>query len=344
MSYTRTSHDYITVHYSDTVSYPPSQSGGTIHVSGSVTEPVTINVHVDTSPFDVSVNNCTNSVNVLTGSVVATEAAQVASISENARKIGDTIIKGFFKTVKSDISQQISELKSNIDSLLIHLRKLAEQCRNKTKQMEADYQRISSRYLKIFNELDHELENRIHAVDSPIFEFTRKLDQVGSSVTSEGLAATTTIGNAENARLHAQISAAISKKSAAEAIRKSERFLAEQYASNDILASCLRKGGEAEIFFTPCCMVEKTDGPGLVSNQLYSSPMLEGVNLDNLNQTLYNQSWTQGVAEADSREILRYFNEELARLSENSTDAHTNRVANLTAQLFDLSQTTAPAI
>ena len=80
MSYTRRFSKNITVHYSGSVSYGPSQSGGSKSYSGTVTETVYFDVHVDTDPFDEEVHKMKDHVDLLTGSVVATEAAHVASI------------------------------------------------------------------------------------------------------------------------------------------------------------------------------------------------------------------------------------------------------------------------
>ena len=166
MSYRRSFHKTIVVHYSGSVSYsyPASQNGGsgTAHYSGTAYEDVQVNIDVETTPFDNSVAHCNNSVNVLTGAVVATEAAQVASIDSNAKKIGSTIVEGFFKTIRSEISQQISELSSRLDATLMHLHKMAKRCVEKQKQMESDYNGVSNRYMKIFDDLNNELANRIY--------------------------------------------------------------------------------------------------------------------------------------------------------------------------------------
>ena len=58
MSYNRRFSKTITIRYSGTVSYPASERGGTISYSGTATEVVDVNVHVDTNPFDHSVSNC----------------------------------------------------------------------------------------------------------------------------------------------------------------------------------------------------------------------------------------------------------------------------------------------
>jgi len=342
MSYQRVTHTSIAVHYSKTVHYPASESGGSITVEGTVHEPVEVVVNVDTTPFDHEIDGCKNRVDLLTGSVVATEGAQVASIHENSRKVGDTIIRGFFKTVRSDISQQIAALQSNIDSLLIHLRELSNRCLGKTRQMETDYQRISSRYLKIFSELDTELENRIHAVDAPVFDFTRATDRTASATTSEGLVATTAIGSAENSRLHARISAAMAKRQASTAIRKAEKFLDVQYTADDLLANCLRPGGNQEMIYTPYCLIETTQAPGQFSETVYSSPLLEGVDCSSLSSGLNDCPWRATVSPSDAQAIATYFNAEVAKLSREADGRHATRVAGMTSRLFNLSQTASP--
>ena len=47
---------------------------------------------------------------LLTGAVVTTETAAIAAKRKNAQKVGDTVVNGFFSYVKSEISQQISEI------------------------------------------------------------------------------------------------------------------------------------------------------------------------------------------------------------------------------------------
>ena len=82
MSYSRSFSKTIAIHYSGSVSYPASQSGGSVSYSGTAYEDVVVNINVDTDAFDSSVRHCNNSVGALTGAVVATEGAQVASIRQ----------------------------------------------------------------------------------------------------------------------------------------------------------------------------------------------------------------------------------------------------------------------
>lgn len=343
MSYTRTMpRQYITVRFRKTVYYGASETGGSIDVDETFEEPIDVVVHVDTNKFDHEVNGCNESVDLLTGSVVATEAAQVASVRENSRKIGDTIIRGFFKTVQSDLTQQIAALQSNVDSLLIHLKELSNRCLGKRKQMQTDYQRISSRYLKLFNDLDTELENRIHAIDAPIFDFTRHTESTAHAAMTEGGIGVAAVASAENARLHAQISAAMAKKKATDAIRKSEQFLDVQYSTDELLRNCLRPGGEAQMVYAPYVMVETMVAPMQSSQTVYQAPILPQNLSPTLQEGLNECPWQGSVAETDQRMIGDYFNHEVGSLSQQAMSQHDQRVASMTARLFNLSQTNAP--
>ena len=340
MSYTRHFSKTITVHYSGSVSYPASQSGGYKSYSGSTNETIHFNVTVDTDPFDESVEKMKGGVDLLTGSVAATEAAQVQSIRENSHTIGQTIISGFFRTVKSDISQQIAELRTRTDALLVQLNELAKRCNDKRRQMGVDYQRISSRYAKIFDDLNKELDNRIHSIDEPVFRITRQTDEIGSG--AERLVSTAAVSAGENARVHAQISASLAKRQAVNAIEKGRKFLDVQYTTDRLLNSCLRPGGEQQTIVTPFCVTDITTGPGMAQTDVYASPMLQGLTPAQLAEKLPDDACNSTVSPDDARIISEYFNSEVAAAMQADPSEHSRRVAELTARLFNLSDTAAP--
>ena len=64
-----------------------------VYYEGTAYEDVQVDIKVDTNPFDASVANCNKHVDVLTGSVVATQAAQVESIKQKAKQIHKCLIK-----------------------------------------------------------------------------------------------------------------------------------------------------------------------------------------------------------------------------------------------------------
>src|SRR5215469_6273600 len=116
MSYTRTHTATIHGTAHGRFSYPASKNGGTTSVSIPWSEIINTTILVDTNPFDHGVDQLKHHVDVLTGSVVATEAAQVLQKSQNADKISKSVSAGFFNLIHSEITQQSAALKNRVQS------------------------------------------------------------------------------------------------------------------------------------------------------------------------------------------------------------------------------------
>lgn len=225
MSYRRSYTGY--VHYSGTVSYPASQNGGSVSYSGS--EPVYITIDVDTNAFDASVGHCNNAVNALTGAVVATEAAQVESKRQASKQIASTIVKGFFDYVGADLSQKIKELSSKCESLFIALMGHKDNCLSKSKQMQDDYNRISKRYSKIFEDLDKETVSRIEVLDKPTFQFAESAQNLVDRNSNTELLGLSTISANENIKLETVLSCSHVKQQASVLLDKANCYLQGTY-------------------------------------------------------------------------------------------------------------------
>lgn len=225
MSYRRSYTGY--VQYSGTVSYPASQNGGSVSYSGS--EPVYITIDVDTNAFDASVGHCNNAVNALTGAVVATEAAQVESKRQASKQIAFTIVKGFFDYVGADLSQKIKELSSKCESLFIALMGHKDNCLSKSKQMQDDYNRISKRYSKIFEDLDKETVSRIEVLDKPTFQFAESAQNLVDRNSNTELLGISTISANENIKLETVLSCSHVKQQASVLLDKANCYLQGTY-------------------------------------------------------------------------------------------------------------------
>lgn len=225
MSYRRSYTGY--VHYSGTVSYPASQNGGSVSYSGS--EPVYITIDVDTNAFDASVGHCNNAVNALTGAVVATEAAQVESKRQASKQIASTIVKGFFDYVGADLSQKIKELSSKCESLFIALMGHKDNCLSKSKQMQDDYNRVSKRYSKIFEDLDKETVSRIEVLDKPTFQFAESAQNLVDRNSNTELLGISTISANENIKLETVLSCSHVKQQASVLLDKANCYLQGTY-------------------------------------------------------------------------------------------------------------------
>ena len=252
MSYRRSYTGY--VHYSGTVSYPPSQNGGSVSYSGS--EPVYITIDVDTDAFDASVDNCNDAVNALTGAVVATEAAQVESKRRASKKIASTIVKGFFDYVGADLSQKIKELASKCESLFFALMGHKENCLSKSKQMQDDYNRISKRYSKIFEDLDKETVSRIEVIDKPTFQFAETAQNLIDRNSNTDLLGISTISANESIKLEAVLSCSRVKQQASILLAKANDYLQGTYRLANSVREMLDESQMEEEIMLPVLFVE----------------------------------------------------------------------------------------
>ena len=177
MSYSKTYHAY--AHYEGRAPYSVNTGErtytGSVHYSGDV--PITFTAYVNTDPFDYSVVKCNDRVDSLNGAVIALNGAQCAVIKQNSEKISKHIVDGFFNVVKSEISQDSARLRNIIVSQIALLKDHAVRVRQQKDTMTTDYNRISSRYVKIFTELDEECRKRVHALDTKAFEISSEITE-----------------------------------------------------------------------------------------------------------------------------------------------------------------------
>lgn len=252
MSYRRSYTGY--VHYSGTVSYPASQNGGSVSYSG--TEPVYITIDVDTNAFDASVEHCTDAVNTLTGAVVATEAAQVESKRRASKQIASSIVKGFFEYVGADLSQKIKELASKCESLFFALMGHKENCLSKSKQMQDDYNRISKRYSKIFEDLDKETVSRIEVLDRPTFQFAETAQNLIDRNSNTELLGISTISANESIKLETVLSCSHVKQQASILLAKANNYLQGTYRLANSVRDMLDESQVEEEIMLPVMFVE----------------------------------------------------------------------------------------
>jgi hypothetical protein len=298
--------------------------------------PVDVNINVDTNPFDRSVSKCNSDVNMLTGAVVATEAAQIASIDSNAQKVGKTIVEGFFKTIRSEISQQIMELSTRLDATLIHLHELGKRCVEKQKQMEGDYNRIAARYVNLFNDLNNELKNRIFALDEPAFNFKEGGDQHSLRALCGDLASTVSVSGCESGELQTRISVSVAKKRALDTIGKANAFLLKQKKLNDTINQSMLKESVAAVQYLPVCFIETQNEKSQIDKHVYQPDFLSRMQASAIVSDFQNQKGKSFSAESKTQ-IGRYFNAEVNQ-KYTSTDKHTDRVRETIVKMLDLHQ------
>ena len=303
MSYTKTIRKTVRIPYSGSVSYGPSQNGGSVSYSGTVTEEIEVNVEVDTDPFEKSINDCNQSVGGLTEAVVATEVAQIASINTNAKKVSGAIIKGFFSTIRSEITQQIAELQSQVDATLIHLRGLAQRC---------------------VEDLNNELSNRIYELNKPAFTFSKQSNQQNNRACENDLVSTVTIFAKEEAELVAQVSASVAKKRALDTIEKVNTFLQKQKQLEELINLNMLKESKNATAYTPICFIETENEQKQIDKKLYQQEFIPQMPTNELIDNFLKQNWYK-LPEENTVQIERYFNIEVDNRYSN-IDEHSSRV------------------
>ena len=334
MSYSRKYDQRISVSYSGstTYRYPASEKGGTatVHYQGTTHEDIHVYIDVDTNPFENSVEHCNTNVNLLTGAVVATEAAQIASINKNSKKVASTIVNGFFGYIRSEISQQIAELTQNIDAQLIHLKELSDACVSKKKQMEGDFNRISSRYIKIFDDLNKELSNRIMELDKPTFVFKKELDNQNIRSVKNDMVNTVLIFGKEGGMLHSKLGVTLAKKRALDTLNQSKIFLRQQKRLNHTIQRSMISENIAAKQYSPVCFIETNEDKNQISKNVYSSTyitaMQENAKMNEMIEDFSDESksWTT-ISSENNESIRKYFNSEMNKAYEGA-DPHTERV------------------
>lgn len=313
MSYSRSYSRTIAVHYSD--SFTDSE-GHSHRVSGTVYEPVNITIHVDTGDFDGEISSCKAHIGGLTASVVATEAAEVATKRESSDKIAGTIIKGFFDYVNKDLEQQIVALDSKCNSKLIELVEQKDACLKKKEQMSQDYNRISKNYSKLFNDLDTELSNRLINLDKPTFNISKEIENTVKRTIENDILGLGAIAVAETTALSNVLASSAIKKRTKETIASVNDYLNGIYYLNSSINSILTNSDDYGEQYIPVIYVENSSEINPANHEIFGIENIALKSSKSASNTLLNEfqkpsnKW-QTLDENGKKEIDTYLNNEI---------------------------------
>jgi hypothetical protein len=231
---------------SRSVSYPKSESGGTINVSFSGTVPAQVVIEVDTDPFDGSVSRVNGHVDALTGAVVTMNAAQVAAITKGAGEVSEALVNGFFGTIKAELSQQLQALDSAIKASFGLIQEQGKAVTQKKDQMETDFNRISSRYGALFSDLDNECYKRIHELDKPAFYLSGNIQKKLINETTNGEGAKHFVVMGEEASSKMMILTSSLFRKVREVIKTLGAYISQETRLARLIDSLLAEEGIAE--------------------------------------------------------------------------------------------------
>ncbi len=193
----------------------------------------TFNYTVDTKPMAQEMGSVSNHVKATVGAVVAMQAAVILAEEKAADHVCDNVNKGFYTLIRSQISQKIAKLQSDVDSHLMRLNQQKKQLLGVKSRMERDYNMISARYLKLFNGLNSNLKQRVFELDKPTIDFAVKEVEKVSNRTKY-LTATVPVTQLESLAMSQKILASNLKFRGLNVINSMTKFLGDMYAQKKL--------------------------------------------------------------------------------------------------------------
>lgn len=332
MSYRRSFSERISIPYSGTVNYPASQNGGTMSYSGYAEDVVNVEIDVDTNPLDHRVRECNSTINRLTASVGAMNAAQCAMIASKANQVSDAIIKGFFQSVSADLSAQRMELQQKTESRLILLRKQAETLVSKQKTMQADYQRTSARYQKLFTELNKELALRIHQINLPVFDVVKMITTQDNRMMHTDLVQTAVTLGKESTKATAQLNVAALKRNAMLVLKRVNEYLTISAQSEHTVEKAEINVQNGETRYLPAIFYEvMKEGHSMKQYCLMQNGFEQ--QCPNVERLMEKREYKPFSME-EREKILAYMKKEMSSHIQGSDD-HSNRVRKMIIEMFN---------
>lgn len=234
MSYSRNYSGSVPYHGTVSYSYPASQNGGSGSASYSGSVPVYVTINVNTDPFDGSVDQFNASIGALGASITAMHAAQCAAIKQTADSVSASLINGFYGTINTELSQQLQALDSAIKANFGLIQQQGKAVSGKKDVMDGDYNRISSRYMKLFADLDNECYKRIYALDKQSFALSEKVQKQLLTESSGNAAAMNLLGVEEIASSKTLMFVSSINRKVLDVIKTIQDYIAQEFTINSL--------------------------------------------------------------------------------------------------------------
>ena len=241
------------------------------------------NYTVDTKPIAEEMRSVSRHVNATTGAVVAMQTAVIIAEEKAADHVCNNVNKGFYSLIRSQISQKMAKLQSEVDSHLMQLVQQKNALLSIKNRMQKDYNMIASRYIKLFNGLNSNLKQRAFELDKPTIDFAvKEVDKVSNR--SKYLTATIPIAQLESLAASQKIVASNVKYRGFNVIKSMRSFLFEMNTQKKLTDQILINDGrytETATVYIPIviceCNRDRTDAGVEIS--------VSDVELDNISKS-----------------------------------------------------------
>lgn len=193
---------------------------------------------VDTSEMANSLDRVSSHVDGVTAAVIAMQTAVIIAEKKSADNVCDNVNKGFYTLIRSQISQKIAKLKSDVDSKFMEMNQQTSTILGIKTRMERDYMMIASRYTKLFNSLNKSLRSRIFELDKFTAHFVN-LDIAPLANRLRMLIGTVPINQSESIGSSQVIAASKTKETGNKLITEMHDFIADVNRQKYLVSSIL---------------------------------------------------------------------------------------------------------
>lgn len=241
------------------------------------------NYVVDTEPMAREISSVSRNINITTGAVVTMQTALIAAEKLAADQVCSNINNGFYSLIRSQISQKMANLQSEVDSLFMQLTQQKMSLLAIRDRMQRDYNMISARYIKLFNGINANLRKRIFELDKPVTNFAqREIDKILNR--SKYLTTTVPVSQLESVVISQKVLTSSTKKQSEYLISKMCGFVHEMnlqkilinqiliFAKNAVL------DGFAYIPLVIYSLKERTDNPATTKITITAVELTTNVN------------------------------------------------------------------
>lgn len=293
---------------------------------------VSVNVHVDTTHFDSSVNHCSGRVQGLTGAIVGFQTANVASKQVNERAITDRVTGGFLNMIEQNINLQNAGMEAEATALAGELMQQCKELGHKHDVMEKDYHRIKSRYADLFNTLNKELSNRIHALIKPCFDFVERTDTERNRAAGNTLLSMATVGAKENDEARIAIQSTKIKSNATHLIDAARDYVIKNRSAQQT-KECFSVDGPNQTYYAPAIVVEEHDTRLQAAVSYYITPIADNPQVKATLEQVVPTMKQRPMSNEQWQRIAEHFNSKLGALDDGTP--HGRRIIEVMQGLFE---------
>jgi hypothetical protein len=294
----------------------------------------TFNYTVDTNPMAQEIGTVSNHIKGTTTAVVAMQTAVISAEEKAADHICSNVNKGFFTLIRSQISQKVAKLQSEVDSHFMQLNQQRKQLLAIKGRMERDYNMISGRYMKLFNGLNQNLKQRVFELDKPTIDFAvREVEKVSNR--TKYLTATVPVTQLESLAISQKIIASNVKFRGLKVIGSMTNFLSNMNEQKRLTDNILLQSNSQtsnKTLYIPViiseCNFDKFDNKNIdvTVSKIQLSGQTQSMVKNTINQNIGNLNWQ------NEKEIETETKSEFSKILSNASASQ--RVKDMTNKLF----------